>query len=78
MEFYVGNVLLQTFFVPQGAGNAWAVFEWDGQTVHVVNQLYAIIGVPQPTLESPSMLRTESFEAEMRRRIQSQPAKKPY
>lgn len=75
VQLYVGSNLLQTFFVPQGAGNAWAVFEWDGHAVTVVNRLYAISGVPQPALRSVRQAET-AFEAEMRQQLQSLPPKK--
>jgi hypothetical protein len=76
VQLYLGNVLAQTFFVPQGTGNAWAVFEWDGQNVHVVNQLYAISGVPQPLLMGSSR-SLSPFEAEMRQNFGLLRAKQP-
>ncbi len=50
VQFYVGNTLLQTFFVPGGVGNAWAVFEWNGTALTVLNTLYTVSGVPQPAI----------------------------
>jgi uncharacterized protein YfaP (DUF2135 family) len=48
VQFFVGSTLRATFFVPNGVGNAWAVFEWDGIFLSVLNNLYTISGVPMP------------------------------
>lgn len=76
VQFYVGNTLRQTFFVPGGVGNAWAVFDWDGTNLTVLNNLYVISGTPQPALRAePSAVTTA--EAELRHLIMQMPAKPP-
>ena len=75
VEFYVGSTLVRTFFVPGGTGNAWAVFEWNGSAVTVLNQLYTTSGVPQP-----AMIVGASPAADASAEIQQlahQPAKRP-
>jgi len=76
VQFYVGNTLRQTFFVPGGVGNAWAVFEWDGQTLTAPNRLYTITGVPQPALmaEPRGVL---AMDEELRQLLSRLPDKTP-
>jgi hypothetical protein len=76
VEFYVENSPVQTFFVPQGSGNAWAVFEWDGNSVRAVNQLLEISGVPQPALRAAGAGQP-AWMTEMQTRLPSQSSKQP-
>ena len=76
VQFYVGNTLLQTFFVPGGVGNAWAVFEWNGTALTVLNNLYTISGVPQPAIvATPSPM--SAAEEEFRQLMSRTPPKPP-
>jgi uncharacterized protein YfaP (DUF2135 family) len=77
VQFYVGNTLKQTFFVPGGAGNAWAVFEWDGTNLTVLNQLYVISGTPRPAMEGNPPVPRTAAEEELRRLMRQLPAKPP-
>ncbi len=75
VEFYVGATLLRTFFVPGSAGNAWAVFEWDGTTLTVLNQIFVINGTPQPALiVNPPLVPTMMEELQ---RLSQLPPKPP-
>jgi hypothetical protein len=74
VRFFVNNNLVQSYFVPPGVGNAWGVFEWNGQTATTVNQLYTISGVPTPA-DAGLAVELSPFEAELRSRLQGLPHK---
>ena len=74
VEFYA-NGTLRTFFVPTGVGNAWAVFEWNGTSVTVLNQLYTVSGTPTPPA-MPSALLPAALE-ELQRLVPQMPGKPP-
>ena len=50
VDVYKGNALVNTFFVPQGAGTYWTVFEISGNVVTPINTL----GTVTPALSAPS------------------------
>ncbi|MCC6242912.1 MAG: carboxypeptidase regulatory-like domain-containing protein [Gemmatimonadaceae bacterium] len=49
VDVYQGNTLFNQFFIPQGSGTYWTVFELSGSTLTPINT----IGTSQPSLLSP-------------------------
>jgi hypothetical protein len=60
VDVYQGNTLVNQFFVPQGGGTYWTVFEISGTTLTAINTL----GTSAPALVAPSALRAPASAAD--------------